>query len=1050
MPTLEDEDKKLNGDHDKLDDMSAGENATADQLLADASSSDEESYAPKEKGGKSSKAAGVAGAIASKSPIGRIANFFSTNKRETAIGTTILISIIGVVSMIASIVAPAQMVWMNTIAQGFNYDPYNRSTTARAFALKDVWNQDRDTRMSRKKQAAAANPDQVDRISNTPPRDTSRLNRRFQHRFEIKSRIDTVRQRYAKPRFVWKVFEGKARSGWSRLTPRLRLQGVSTPDRNRVNVPLREGLNNNVEEIANESDPERRRSLARSAARRAGISTVQALSTTLCLGALVDDMIPEEDEMYELYLSYAANFNAAGSQLAAGQEVHGDEVSDAMSLYYDSIEVEDVDEEVTVDTDEQTEDGETITETNVYEADPDGAQVMNRDFSQSAAFKRTTNRPVTGSEEDIDLAYGMDLGMLSGTVSALKSVGGLANRFTGGNATTLCAAAGVLSVPLFIGEIILTVKTGGLIKAGVKVTFHAAMVAAMAHFFEMLSDGFVSPEGPVMQHAHADLGMNLSQSEMARNQGSVPVTSAEMNNMRTAHLQKQGEEDRQRGFVWRYLSPENPRSTLTTMAMTQDFGVKNILNSIATIPQKLPSLISGALFTRADANEDFDNYKIQQFGLTEFQLGIDVVENDEYVEFIDGEEFDLGGSGYSCTFESMDEITWNEQSDEEREANEALGNGEIMRSNYLVFYNFEGPPDPDDPSEEPTECNTRRWRDAVLMYELINQCMTPAYYQMLEERGWSFNHRWETPQVWMTPEQILDLPYIETNIANSDIRFLLPDNPAWERQFAWGTPFNARDEIRSDAFGGFGGKAFMCDDASFAESFEFEDSFGRDSNILEHWSRVGIWRLDNELVDNYICLSHDDPCANSFSSEGGGGNQTSGPPGDTVESGEGWTISSGEDYSGTPCPSGSNDHTDPNLTDGVYTHPTQNFRIRICRISGTDIPVASIWADQVKALLDAAEDDGRSLDGSGWRSYERQAELRISNGCPDVDSSPSSSCTVPTAIPGNSMHERGLAVDFRNCSTTSTSCFQWLDDNASQFSAYNFAPEPWHWSTNGR
>lgn len=48
---------------------------------------------------------------------------------------------------------------------------------------------------------------------------------------------------------------------------------------------------------------------------------------------------------------------------------------------------------------------------------------------------------------------------------------------------------------------------------------------------------------------------------------------------------------------------------------------------------------------------------------------------------------------------------------------------------------------------------------------------------------------------------------------------------------------------------------------------------------------------------------------------------------------------------------------------------------------------------------------------SGRRSFAEQAALRVRNGCPDVHSSPASTCRVPTAIPGTSKHEEGLAVD---------------------------------------
>ena len=48
---------------------------------------------------------------------------------------------------------------------------------------------------------------------------------------------------------------------------------------------------------------------------------------------------------------------------------------------------------------------------------------------------------------------------------------------------------------------------------------------------------------------------------------------------------------------------------------------------------------------------------------------------------------------------------------------------------------------------------------------------------------------------------------------------------------------------------------------------------------------------------------------------------------------------------------------------------------------------------------------------SGLRTRQEQIDLRVSNGCPDIFTSPASTCRIPTAIPGTSKHERGEAVD---------------------------------------
>jgi zinc D-Ala-D-Ala carboxypeptidase len=125
------------------------------------------------------------------------------------------------------------------------------------------------------------------------------------------------------------------------------------------------------------------------------------------------------------------------------------------------------------------------------------------------------------------------------------------------------------------------------------------------------------------------------------------------------------------------------------------------------------------------------------------------------------------------------------------------------------------------------------------------------------------------------------------------------------------------------------------------------------------------------------------------------------------------------------------------------------------------ITVASSLGPNLQALLDAARADGIVLGGSGYRSPDAQAALRRANGCPDVWTSPASSCRVPTAIPGSSEHEKGLAVDFTYQGRTicfprpSSSCqgnraFDWLRANAGRFGLRNLPSEAWHWSTTGR
>lgn len=122
-------------------------------------------------------------------------------------------------------------------------------------------------------------------------------------------------------------------------------------------------------------------------------------------------------------------------------------------------------------------------------------------------------------------------------------------------------------------------------------------------------------------------------------------------------------------------------------------------------------------------------------------------------------------------------------------------------------------------------------------------------------------------------------------------------------------------------------------------------------------------------------------------------------------------------------------------------------------VVGPAIKVDVNVAPALASLIEAARADGIPLGGWGWRSPERTAELRITNGCPDVFESPPSSCRVPTARPGTSMHEQGLAIDFTcNESTVSrgTVCDAWLLENGPKYGLINLDSEAWHYSTTGR
>jgi len=126
-------------------------------------------------------------------------------------------------------------------------------------------------------------------------------------------------------------------------------------------------------------------------------------------------------------------------------------------------------------------------------------------------------------------------------------------------------------------------------------------------------------------------------------------------------------------------------------------------------------------------------------------------------------------------------------------------------------------------------------------------------------------------------------------------------------------------------------------------------------------------------------------------------------------------------------------------------------------VSVGGVRVHTSISQNVANLFAAAARDGILLGGGGYRSSASQIAVRRAN-CGtsnyDVYNKPATSCRPPTARPGRSMHERGLAIDFtangRALTSRNTAAFRWLAANARTYGFRNLPSEPWHWSTTGR
>jgi D-alanyl-D-alanine carboxypeptidase len=154
------------------------------------------------------------------------------------------------------------------------------------------------------------------------------------------------------------------------------------------------------------------------------------------------------------------------------------------------------------------------------------------------------------------------------------------------------------------------------------------------------------------------------------------------------------------------------------------------------------------------------------------------------------------------------------------------------------------------------------------------------------------------------------------------------------------------------------------------------------------------------------------------------------------------------DTTATPCPEG----TEDGGVDTVYgVSNVPKYNIRLCRVGGITVNVSI--AANLKALLADASAAGITFGGGGFRTYQRQVELRTINNCADVYEASSSTCSPPTARPGESNHGSGEAIDFTQNGSTlsrSSSGYNWLKSNAGKYFLLNLPSEAWHWSVNGK
>ncbi|MEX0932105.1 MAG: hypothetical protein WDZ81_00680 [Candidatus Saccharimonadales bacterium] len=550
--------------------------------------------------------------------------FLKRHKKGTAAGVGgggIVAAIITFVVLLSG----TQLIWMNQIMQDFNFGPHDRSAASRANRIKNEFSKIKSSNTDLGRNANNLIADsQLDRVSSIGEAKVVSHQRRDPFRRLLGSRSGG--------QIEWRLFRGLPRSSPEYQSPRNKMLGISESD-------ILQGSTNVEEEVKSEDgetntdetkkrpvndegvdsvreaterikqEPHNSRRISQSAARSIkGGAIVIGLITT-CLAQNYDALTPSEKERYEMLITTGGNFLTSGSQYQTQENVHSDEIVDITEAYTDTVEYE-------------NEEGKLVSES--------------RSFTDSAAWKRATGQPTTGEEPDSELSFDRNFNLLSST---LLGIGGAINdNFLAEHPTRIfCKVIQTKTVgtALLVGDAVLS-WLGGPISRAAFVAVEAGLRIAMPFLIEQLAFEQVIPEGPAMLLATNDMGLNLGQAEFARSQGAPPISNAEVTAMRASHQRSLAQEDQQRGVQWRYLSPENPRSALSKVAMNvlpTQLTIPGTVKKIASIPTSLFKNMFKPFSVQAENHiEEFNNYGIQQYGFTEGDVEIDVAENAQIVE----------------------------------------------------------------------------------------------------------------------------------------------------------------------------------------------------------------------------------------------------------------------------------------------------------------------------------------------------------------------------------------------------------------------------------
>lgn len=244
---------------------------------------------------------------------------------------------------------------------------------------------------------------------------------------------------------------------------------------------------------------------------------------------------------------------------------------------------------------------------------------------------------------------------------------------------------------------------------------------------------------------------------------------------------------------------------------------------------------------------------------------------------------------------------------------------------------------------------------------------------------------------------------------------------------------------------------------------DYWDKNCSDPDVNKKWGEAKIVLETGQVVapDTNACLAIQSTVCGFVGSAGGDlslvkdcGTSATAPATGDVGSVPGDVKEFFEPSEGMLCPDGSTSKPADGYNEG------KQIKIGTCTVAGTQVNVRI--ATLVGNMFAKAKDEGIEFGiASGFRDNELQSDLYRRN-CGG------GRCNPPTAPPGYSNHQMGLALDISyngrticfaerqsggeaamNACKARNAGYQWLAKNAGSFGLKNLPSEAWHWSVDG-